>query len=199
MDTIVEMAGLSSDAFVMSGLKVAPEARLKMEHLYIDVSDLLTEVGSEKKIEKSFDLQMLKGRGQDIYLSRPVEIDALLTNIGDRLLLEGNAKGEVRLVCSRCLSEYETGFFVELKESFGHKGQCEGEEDILEFASGRIDIGPAVSQALLLWVPIKNLCAQDCRGLCPKCGANLNEAECSCVPDEIDPRLNVLKDYFSKE
>ncbi len=121
-----------------------------------------------------------------------------LTNAGDRLLAEGRVKGEVRLECSRCLTEYCANFSVDLKESFCHKGQCEGEEDVLEFVGDKIDIAAAINQSLHLWVPIKNLCSEDCRGLCSKCGVNLNEASCDCTKEGIDPRLAVLKDYLTE-
>jgi uncharacterized protein len=180
-------------------LETAPKARLRMQHLYIDISDILNEIGSEKRIERSFDPKVLKSAGEEIFLAKPIELDLVIRNIGDRLLAEGKMKGQIRLECSRCLTGYCADFCIDLKESFCHKCQCEGEEDVLEFAGDRIDVGPAINQSLRLWIPIKNLCTEACKGLCAKCGANLNETECNCAQDEIDPRLEVLKDYFGNQ
>lgn len=165
----------------------------------IDVSDILPELGLEKRIKKSLSPTMLKRRDKELDLIEPVDMDVVVTNIGNRLLAEGRIQGRISLECNRCLNIYQKEFSIGIKESFCKKGQCEGEEDVLEIISNKIDLHPAISQSLRLWVPMKNLCKEDCKGLCPKCGRNLNEGACGCPKDEIDSRLLVLKDFFSKE
>jgi uncharacterized protein len=76
----------------------------------------------------------------------------------------------------------------------------EDEEDAnFSFYKGaEIDLGEILREHLALEIPIRYLCSESCKGLCPQCGQNLNSAACSCVPIKGDPRLAVLKEFLKK-
>ena len=59
-----------------------------------------------------------------------------------------------------------------------------------------IDLAPVVRDVVIAALPIRNLCRPDCKGLCPKCGADLNQADCGCDREVVDPRLAALKDWM---
>ncbi|MCL6560327.1 MAG: DUF177 domain-containing protein, partial [Firmicutes bacterium] len=61
-----------------------------------------------------------------------------------------------------------------------------------------LDVTPEVLKSIILALPMKAVCREECPGLCPGCGRNLNEGRCGCVNEDIDPRLSVLKDFFKK-
>ncbi len=169
-----------------------------MKRLLIDVSDLLDESGLEKRVKKTIDLTYLSCLDQQLSLAQPISIDLEIRNTGDRLLSQGNIRGQLWLECSRCLTSYRADFSLEVVESYCSKNKCEGEEDTREMVGGKIDLCPVIDEGLRLWVPMKNLCRDNCKGLCAKCGKNLNEKECDCSRSDIDTRLKVLEDYFPK-
>jgi uncharacterized protein len=109
--------------------------------------------------------------------------------------------GELRAECHRCLASFampiHASFVFALNR--GERDQLSGgaEEDDLETipAAGetRYDIFPRVREALILEIPIKLLCEEGCRGVCPTCGANLNTEECTCASSPGDPRWSALR------
>ncbi|MBI5597969.1 MAG: DUF177 domain-containing protein [Elusimicrobia bacterium] len=105
---------------------------------------------------------------------------ALEFSVGtDALLLSGSVSGAWAVVCSRCLVPHAAAYSAAVEETF----PTDAEE---------IDASGAFREAALLEVPQRSLCRPDCRGLCPTCGKNLNEAPCGCVPEKGSP-FEVLK------
>ena len=86
---------------------------------------------------------------------------------GDSVLLEGKIQGEWTQTCSRCLERHSQKLDASLQETY-------------PLSQDVIDAAEEVRQALIMSLPSRCLCAPDCRGLCPKCGANLNQGECRC-------------------
>ena len=66
------------------------------------------------------------------------------------------------------------------------------------FSGEQIDIGEAVRDGMLLSLPMKNLCSDACKGLCPVCGTDLNYDQCGCDGEEADPRMQRLRDWFKE-
>ena len=81
-----------------------------------------------------------------------------------------------------------------LSEVYGTEAQLP--EDVNPYNGEYIDLTETIRELLILSEPMKVLCRPDCAGLCPQCGANLNEGACSCPTDRIDPRLAVLSDWL---
>jgi uncharacterized protein len=73
--------------------------------------------------------------------------------------------------------------------------EADGDVDVIQLDGfqAELDIVPYIWEALILHLPERVLCRSDCRGLCPICGCNRNERDCGCVPDDADPRLEVLR------
>lgn len=123
----------------------------------------------------------------------------------DRVItIAGEIQCELEGNCDRCgdpvMIPLQCGFresFTNLKERADEEAQ--EEEDVIHFFAGdEIDLFPYVEQAIFLATPMKTLCRPDCKGLCPQCGINLNENECSCDKSPIDPRFAVLADLLNK-
>ncbi|HKJ68773.1 MAG TPA: DUF177 domain-containing protein [bacterium] len=133
------------------------------------------------------------------------------TNIGLRLLeaedgyyLAGRLTGTAVLQCHRCLSEFDYPFDLELGAliTFERRKEFEGEGGIIVVSpqSDEIDITKYISDTIVLDIPYKILCKEDCRGLCSSCGTNLNYDTCDCTQDTIDPRWEKLKELnFDQE
>jgi len=118
-----------------------------------------------------------------------------------RFRLVGTVSTALELLCSRCLEPYrlplEVAFdlmYLPQRENVG-EGETEVGEDDLGTAYYRddtIDLSGLMREQFYLALPMKPLCTDTCRGLCPSCGANLNESACECEPRRVDPRLEGL-------
>lgn len=123
-----------------------------------------------------------------------------LTKSGSRYLLEGTVSSRVRAECHRCLGpcehELETGLSIVLQRGGGEIPEGTIEEDFILLAEGqeyRYDVFPRVREAVVLELPIRFLCREDCAGICAGCGANLNTETCTCAGAGRDPRWGALK------
>lgn len=141
-------------------------------------------------------------------------LKAHLSRVGNGVLLEGELTVELAAACKRCLSELSLSvpvrFTLNLVAQPQPKGEAgEGDDDHrserggtfdladvdLETFDGKtIDLDPILREQVMLALPVSVVCREDCKGLCPVCGQNLNEKECGCERKVIDPRLAVLKE-----
>lgn len=145
-------------------------------------------------------------------LPAPQEGEALLREIRGTLsarrlqanvLVEGRMTAQLETACSRCLEKAVLPVAASFKYTFAPLPEeplpeWELTAEDLDFAyyhEDTIELDDILFEQLLLQVPIKPLCAETCRGLCPRCGVNRNLADCSCRDEEGDDRLAVLKTF----
>jgi uncharacterized protein len=121
---------------------------------------------------------------------------------GRGLLISGTFAGEVQLVCGRCLDpfRFEAQDTFQVYCEIATPGQpaeehelADDELDVTYLEDGRINTEHLLRENILLSLPVQPLCHEDCRGLCPRCGANLNLGVCGCAETDGDPRLQVLR------
>ncbi len=135
----------------------------------------------------------------DYQFAAPVPVDVRYYRLGSDLLFHGHFDGRVNGTCSRCLEGYPFGvredFTFVLKPSEERRGDQLTDDDLsLSFYdSDEVDLSPLVREAILLALPTRPLCKEDCRGLCPHCGTNWNLGSCDCRDGWTDPRLDVLR------
>ena len=116
----------------------------------------------------------------------------------------GWTESEARLECSRCLEPYAVTLRGEIDFSINEvadtdavdRDEVPDNELIVPAGAGEIDITEPVREALTLELPLKPLCREECRGLCPVCGANRNETTCECKIDRTDSRWDALRDLL---
>ncbi len=133
---------------------------------------------------------------------RKVAVELDVNNSGEEYFCRGEVRATVRLECCRCLEEFnaeveEQTDFIVCSESLhaDRSAEAQDDEDYVFFQGPdlRADITDIVRQTIILAVGMKPLCAEDCRGLCPTCGVNLNEESCRCTVEISDPRWEGLK------
>jgi uncharacterized protein len=128
---------------------------------------------------------------------RPLEVDLVVRSVGDGVLVRGRLQAEVELECRRCLSPVKHRVDDTVDMYFSEIGddeeEIEGEVYPLSARATELDLADAVREQLVLRVPEFALCREECRGFCPKCGTNLNEAECDCVPEAPPSPWDALK------
>lgn len=150
-----------------------------------------------KKIELSGTVMPKTTALDGFSLAEPIEVCGSIRNFGGTLELEAKAHASLIMTCDRCADEYKTEFDFSISESFKETEDfTEDEEnqnpDINYFSGDTLDIENIVYTALVLSLPSKHLCKEDCKGLCTECGTNLNIAECTCDVRSTDPRFDIL-------
>jgi uncharacterized protein len=141
-------------------------------------------------------------------VTEPVHLGVDIFKDDVRFRLVGEVRTMLELLCSRCLETYtlpvNAGF--ELRYVPGVQNVGEGEREIEEddlstayYQNDVIDLGHLLREQFYLALPMKPLCSNACRGLCPQCGMNLNRETCSCPIELADPRLAGLKALLKKD
>lgn len=147
--------------------------------------------------EQTLDLNLER---EGINTVGPVRIKGKVENVGDRIF---EAAGQIEVIatglCSRCLTQTQVRLVIDFSLKFSDVVSESDEEDIIQFNGDEIDIYPQIVNEIILNWPGQILCKTDCKGLCPKCGANMNTTVCECKTENIDPRLAVLKQLLKSE
>ncbi len=118
-------------------------------------------------------------------------LDIQLQAVVEGVLVTGHVDAQLRGECSRCLTELEDEASFEFQELFYHPGR-EVEEDELTIVDETVDIEEPLRGAVVLELPFTPLCAEDCPGLCPDCGFDLNQDPTHGHGDKVDPRWEKL-------
>ncbi len=123
---------------------------------------------------------------------------ATVEKIGTQLHLKGAVEATGTFACDRCVTVFERMLrpsyamhYVADQEEYGRFDPAEVQ--VISPGHPVIDISDDVRQTLLLSIPLKLLCREDCAGLCPRCATNLNEGVCSCSPERADGRWDALR------
>lgn len=162
----------------------------------INVSKIKTISGKTMDVELTETIPELSMDEENIKLLSPLKFSGKIENLGDRLMVSGEISTTVKLLCSRCAEAMAYALNAPFSEFFtNHKKVMDDdqEEEISLFSGDEIDITLHLARAILLELPMKAICQEECQGLCPGCGVNLNQTECQCSGEEIDPRLMALK------
>jgi len=159
----------------------------------INVSQLLREtIGSMRNCRVDAPVAVLED-GKEY----TVQGEVRLTRTDRAILVEGTLHTAVEITCSRCLSPYNCPLAFHFKEEYfptvdvvtGASLDVPDDPGCFTIDANHVlDLSEAVRQYALIGVPMKPLCREDCAGLCPACGSNLNLKKCDCPSDTIDPR-----------
>ncbi len=165
----------------------------------IDVLDLIKKKVSKKKVHLVYSEEDFYDDGEKVEFLKPITLEGELYLTGDIIELEGQVLTEVSLPCSRCLTSFNHNVDVQIHEKFSANPDNKDEDEIIFIDGDSIDITDIIKNNILLSLPIKKLCKDDCNGLCQHCGTNLNITNCNCLEKDVDPRLAKLKDLFSAD
>lgn len=136
----------------------------------------------------------------------PISLRLKVVRVRDMIEVEGQLHTIVRLACNRCLAICETPlenrfaltYVQEIPESRGKHGKEEieiGEDDVglIHFSGDHIDLRDGIQEQIVLAFPMRFQCSDQCRGLCPRCGADLNKGDCGCGPVSSGGGFEILK------
>jgi uncharacterized protein len=152
-------------------------------------------------------LLQAQSNGECEFLS-PVSISLSVVREYDHIRVHGNVGTEVKLACSRCLGEFTgpltSAFTIFYTRSDDAQPEDEvelGEEDLISvtYNGDEIDFTGEIAEQVLLGLPYKPLCSDDCKGLCFTCGADLNSSACSCSENKVSMVFSPLKGFKVKQ
>ena len=174
----------------------------------LDLSEMARIPGSFAEHEIDITFKEVEG----MTLTAPVRGKMYVSSTGRVLLLEGAVDTEVEMVCFRCGGTYRQPVHAQFQEEFivrppqapGQGPRVEEDEespDIRLFFEGTLDLNldELLRQSILLALPLKPLCADDCQGLCPRCGHRLSEGPCHCAPEATNPQLAALRQVWEQK
>jgi uncharacterized protein len=151
---------------------------------------------------RTFTPEDVAQEGDAYRIAAPVDLDFDIHKDKEKFRLTGTARTELELTCSRCLEPFR----MPVDAAFGlrflpasampteEEREMQDEDlDTSYYRDDRIDLNELLREQFYLALPMKPLCVDDCQGLCPQCGTNLNAGTCTCAPAWEDPRLAPLK------
>lgn len=177
---------------------------IENNHVTLDITALLsggtdkTFVDSDVPLDEC--LQM-----PNVRFTAPAHIKGVIENFSGYMRLTAEIDVGYNTECARCLKPLDRTLHLHLDKTVTAKGMLEDEEseevalDYIIVENNILDLTAIVSDEVLLSFPVRELCSDNCRGLCQKCGKNLNEGQCGCETDEHDPRWEALAALINKE
>ena len=170
-----------------------------MTTLELDISKIRSVKGSREEFHREAD--EMDFWDADWQLAKQLAVDTVISHEGKFLNMKGHVQTAVKGNCSRCLKQVTVPVECDFAEQllyakdvslFSHLAVGEVEEKYFIYDNDTLDITDIVRESILAELPLKILCVEDCQGLCPKCGKNLNNGQCDCDLHEVDPRLAIL-------
>ncbi len=137
----------------------------------------------------------------DLQITAPVRAVGKITNQAGYMRLVLDADITAVAECSRCLESIDASFRVHLEKNVAEKEKLSDSEtdDYLIAEEEQLDVETPLSEQIILEIPSKFLCCEDCRGLCPRCGKNRNRGDCGCIEKEPDPRFDILRKLLNEQ
>ena len=168
----------------------------------IELENLEGSKGDFAHVYQPDDLNPVDDR---VSLIAPAAVNGRVRLSGNLVFVSGHVETRAQVECDRCLKpvelpvktdfelEYITGSDYESSEA---AELTEDDLSVAVFDGEAIDVDEIVKEQILLTVPTRMLCREDCKGICPECGADRNKGDCNCTTDDTDPRWAALKNLI---
>lgn len=166
----------------------------------VNLSRLLDKNVYKIEVSNILDIEELKIGKRTLKIAKPISIQGDIYKTDEGYHSKLNIICEYEEYCNRCLDEIinkvETVLSGRLVEKSQNMNNQDDEEILIYFEGDNVHLEEPIITSILLALPMKALCNEECKGLCPDCGVNLNTEKCSCEVDNIDPRLARLKELL---
>lgn len=169
--------------------------------MIVDLTDVCScenkEITKEVAIElTSFDSKL----GTFTFLEKKPFDLRIVNEDNKRLLIFGETSVMIAIPCDRCLEDVPTELHLTIDKKFPLGEETEDDEaENADYMMGfNLDVDRLIYHEILVNWPMKVLCREDCKGICKKCGTNLNQHDCDCTKSELDPRMAAIQDIFNQ-
>lgn len=169
--------------------------------MLVNLSDVLTSEGKVETVTVDLEMTSFDSRLGEFLITKKSPVVFTFTNIGvNKAKVEGSVELTFDTRCDRCLTEVPTTLalqFDRVVTSPDAAAEDEEADDLSCMAGYQLDVETFVYNEILVNWPAKILCREECKGVCPVCGQNLNIRECGCDTFVPDPRMAAIKDIFN--
>ena len=158
--------------------------------MLINLSELFPVEGKSKTYTVPLEMTHFKGSDCSYKIVEKEPVTLVVTNQGERVLtVTGKAVLSLEMPCARCLDPVIVPFELEIDQELDEKFSINGYN---------LDVDQLVGNELTLNLPMRVLCSDNCKGICNRCGTNLNRGTCDCDNRSLDPRMSVIQDIFKQ-
>lgn len=162
--------------------------------MIFDLEPIFAAVGASLPVAYSMDFSAVELDGVRPFTT-PIRVAGVFRNRADVVHVDVTASFALDLFCDRCASPMRREFEIPVRHVLVRELNDESNDELICIDSVRFELDELVSDDIFLSLPTKFLCREDCKGLCPQCGQNLNEGSCSCKK-AVDPRLEGLLQFL---
>lgn len=171
--------------------------------MQINLTELFSIEGKSKTYTVPLELTQFHSPAGDYEIVEKEPVTLTITNQGDKVLTAvGKAVLTLEMPCDRCLDPVRVPFELEIDQELDMNQTEEDRAAKLDeqfYLKGyNLDVDQLVGNELTLNLPMKVLCSEDCKGICNRCGTNLNRGTCDCESRSLDPRMSVIQDIFKQ-
>lgn len=161
----------------------------------VNISDILGKKGERISFSSAENITNVNDYPAITAFIGPVNIKGTAENTGGAVNIEAEGKVTVTMPCDRCVKDVDIELNFTMEETYVASGNASENDE--SYSGSSVCLDGAVKKSILSSLPMKVLCSEDCKGLCPQCGKDLNTGECGCKTDYIDPRFESLRSLFN--
>lgn len=170
--------------------------------MLIELSELLSVKDKEVDVCADIEMQRFTSKMCDYEIVDKEPLEVKLRNIGRRKFsLDMVINVTLKIPCDRCLTDVKHTMNIKVNKEIDMNESESGRVDSLDEQSfiedNTLDLEQLVYNEILVHLPMKVLCSENCKGICNRCGANLNSQTCNCDTTELDPRMSKIRDIFN--
>ena len=151
--------------------------------MQIDISSMLR--GEVSRIDETDAPEGFR----DVHFPKTIKISGYITDSAGYMALVADTEVPFTTHCARCAEAIETVLPLHFERTLALKLENEDNDDYILIKHNKVDLDDEICEELLFEIDFAYYCSEDCKGLCPVCGKNLNQGPCGCSTKEIDPRL----------
>lgn len=170
--------------------------------MLIELKDVILSANKEKFYDVCIEMDTFSSKLGDFPIIEKNPFSLQITNQENkRLMLQGSTDVTIAIPCDRCLEDVPVKLTLDICKKY-LLGDAEISEESMEetdqLTGTELNVDSLIYDEILVNWPMKVLCREDCKGICKKCGINLNKKTCDCPKTELDPRMAAIQDVFNK-
>ncbi len=159
--------------------------------MILDLKSIFISEGASLAVDFELDLSKMDFSGV-CPIEKPVPVKGSVYNRAGIVTVDVVCDVAFCAPCDRCGKQSDGSYRVEIKRTLVSQLAAEADDEIIEIPDMQLDISELCTTEIVLSFPMKHLCKSDCKGVCATCGKDLNEGDCDCKQDNVDPRLQAL-------
>ncbi len=169
--------------------------------MLIELSEILSNKDKESYVNVSMEMERFTSKNDDYRIINKSPFEVHLKNTGKKKFsIKFKTDFTLVIPCNRCLSDVDYDMHIEVNKIIDMNESESNEIDLDEYSfinDKELDVDKLLYKEILVNLPMKVLCNENCKGICNRCGANLNIQSCGCDRTELDPRMSRIKDIFN--